>query len=534
MAAPRTQAVLSPVLTAAALLVAIAIFTALTGCERERIADVVPAADPSPPVDVTPDPPSPAVARITLADHGAIASLVWRDQERVVAGPYPPKPLIPGARIVHVEEHRARFQLPDGGDVDLHFTPVADGYDLDITVSYATDPTIDIFLGDFATQGPTHALLPTWAGNVRPVSFPKDTGPVYSYPGTSYAPVMAIWDDTTTVGYSILAEVGDRVVLQLFSATRGDPLVRLKYRLHTTGEQRFARRVSVRFAEGPERWRETLEPYRLHQFDRDGPVRYEPLGPWVAVNMRNLHAYDFNGSRNFRPGSTWENTLGAEWEPSLRRWRDGGLRMGLLGVWSQMEQVDPGLTFNPDVLDLERSLDGSLAALVQRVRREYDPPHISVFSRPDKKIVDGELVRRDLHDPAEWVEIMTILRGLRELGFDVAYADELGAHGGWRAVRLCEEAPLRLVPEWAWDRLMTRASCLMAHPRFPTEQAALLVPWLTPGAELYVIADASRRPLFSEGNVTPWHWHVSDHNYDLWNELAAGTRVSSPAGQNGP
>jgi hypothetical protein len=509
-------------------LATLALVVALAACERDPVVAARPVADPPAPAEIDPPSPEPPATRITLTKSGAIGSLAWRDEERVVAGPYPPKPLVPNARVVHVEDLRARFQLSDGGDVDLRFTPVEDGYDLEIAVNYATDPAIDIFLGDFATHGPTHALLPTWAGSIRSISFPKDTGPVYEYPGTSYAPVMAIWDERTTVGYSILAQVGDRVSLQLFSASRGDPLVRLKYRLHTTGEQHFTRRVSVRFAEGPERWRETLEPYRLHQLERDGPVRYEHLGPWVSVNMRNLHAYDFNGSRNFRPGSTWENTLGAEWEPSLRRWRDGALRMGCIGVWSQMEQVDPGLTFNPDVLDLEKSLDGSLPTLVQRVRNEYDPPHISVFSRPDKKIVDGELVRRDLHDPTEWVEIMTTLRGLRELGFDVAYADELGAHGGWRAVQLCEEAPLRLVPEWAWDRLMTRASCLMAHPRFPTEQAALLVPWLTPGAELFVIADASRRPLFAEGNVTPWHWHVSDHNYDLWNELAAGTRVSSP------
>lgn len=469
------------------------------------------------------------VPDVALDPNGALGSVTWRTRQLIArAQPGTRPPLVGFAQVVETAGGRALFRTRQtGSDVSIRVEPVENGIDLHVTTVGRGVEDVHLNLGTFATTGQARVLLPKWAGTIVDVVFPRVGGPVYRYPGEAFAPVCAVWDDDLTVGYAALAQVGDFVKLQLRKHRSSDRGASMHVILVGACQPNDTRQyeITIRFAEGAAQWRDALEPYRTYQHQRDGPVRYERLGPWVCVNMRNLHAYDFHGTRNYKQGSTWENTLGRKWDWALRAGKSGNLAVGCIGVWAQMEQVDPKLAFNPDALDLEKSLAGSLPSLLTRIRREYGPVHISGFSRPGRKIVNGAIVNRDFTDPTEWSAMMAQLQGLADLGFDMSYGDELGIHGGWEAVDLVEQAPLRLIPEWAWDRMLTRASCLMAHPKFPGKDAALLVPYLTPGGELYVKASVERRALFYAGAVTPWEEWVGDHNRMMWNDLASHTRT---------
>jgi hypothetical protein len=486
--------------------------------------------------DYDPDPDEPGsnqpLPTLRLSKEGGLDSVVWRGRELLRASASGKrKPLVQDATLLGVEGLTSRFRQRQSGNlITVQLAPAPGGFDVRVVTESQRDGEVFLWLGPQEVPGRAQALLPTWAGHLTGLTFPAAGGQVYDYPGKSFAPVLAFWGNRTTVGYAALAEIGDEVRLQLYqpSADAGAIMARVGFRNGCRAGERLQHTITVRYAEQAGDWESVLQPYQQHQLRRDGPVRYQRLGPWVSYNMRNSHDYD-DARKDFTPGSTWENRLGKHWEWALREAAAGRLEVGCLGVWSQMEERDRlRLGFNPDVLDLEKSLGGSLPGLMTRLRREYGPIPISAFSRPTRKVVNNQTVTRDLDDPNDWRAALAQLQGLRRLGFDLAYGDEVGFYGGWRSVDLVEQAPVRVIVEWGWDRIMTRASCLMAHQKFPYAKAALLVPYLTPGGELYVKAVPERAPLFREGAVTPWQEYVSKERQQLWNQCARSAEANRP------
>jgi len=479
------------------------------------------------------NPDSPDLPRIVLNREGAIDSVTWRGKELLAdrAEGKHRKPLIENALLTKIQGLNAEFKTPSGCMIKATIHPVPDGFDLILNSSGNGTGSVHAHMGEYRTGNPPHALLPIWAGVTRDLTPGKGTPREHKYPGRAFAPIMAIWGDSFTYGCAALAKIDDKIGIQVVYPKTVQRSVEVRIGITgLCGKNRPQQRtITVRFAQGLQQWKKVLQPYRSYQLKRDGPVRYKRLGPWVSYNMRNSHDYDPEVTWNFKPGSTWESTLGKHWEWAMKEARAGRLYVGCLGVWSQMEQVEKPLRFNPNVLDLEKSLGGSLPALVARMKAQYGPITISAFSRPGRKIVNGKIVTRDLRNPVEFRAAMAQLQGLYELGFDAAYADELGIFSGWAAVDLVEQAPVRVIPEWAWDRMITRASCLMAAHEFPREHAALLIPYLTPGGELYVRASAARWPLFKEGAVTPWSEWVGPHNQSIWNQLTTAARAARAA-----
>ncbi len=487
-----------------------------------------PAGDSSPP-----DAPSPVpVPTVRLSREGGLDSVTLAGRELLapsVTGRR--KPLVDGVALVSLQGLTARFrQRESGNEIDVRFEPVPGGYDLHLTTDAKQDAEVHLWLEPLQLAGAQQALLPTWAGHVDLLSFPAAWGQEYDYPGRSFAPVIAFWNAERTAGYTVLAQVGDFVRLKVYQPPDQNDILmpRLSLLNGWRAGERLERVITVRYSDSGGDWRSVLRPYQAHQLRRDGSVRYERLGPWVSYNLRNSHDYN-EAKRDFEPGSTWENRLGKHWEWALSEARQGRLALGCLGVWAQMEEIDrQRYGFNPNVTDFEKSLGGTLAGLIDRLRREYGPIPVSAFARPTRKIDGGRTVPRDLDDPREWKAALAQLEGLRQIGCDLAYGDEVGIHGGWRVIELVEQAPVRIISEWAWDRLLTRGSCLMAHHNFPRAQAALLVPYLTSGGELYVRARPERLPLFAEGAVTPWEEWVSPHNQQVWNRMAALAQENRP------
>ncbi len=501
---------------------------------RQEPNDPNPDGDRNGDIDPGPDEPLAMAPTPTLRlspRTGGIDSINWGRRESLSAADSARrKPLVEAATLIEVTGLTCRYQLNGTQNtVEVRFQPVPGGYDAHLRTDAKTDAEVYLYLGLQDLPGPAQVLLPRWAGHLKELQFPAQGGQQYDYPGSAFAPVYAYWNRQGTTGYAALAEVGDFVRLQLVQPRGKDETVmaRVGFLNGCRAGQRLERTIAVRFSERSADWETVLRPYQEHQRRRDGPVRYQRLGPWVSYNMRNSHEYD-EQTRNFKPGSTWENRLGRHWEYALKEARAGRLELGCLGVWCQMEEVDKELSFNPDALALERSLGGSLPDLMQRLRREYGPIPMSAFSRSTSKIEGNEIVVRDLDDPREWRAMLAELEGLKRLGFDVTYGDQVGLHGGWKSVDLVERAPIRIVSEWSWDRLLTRGSCLIAHRDFPSSQAALLVPYLTPGGELYVRTTPTRASLFSEGAVTPWIHYLDEGMRATFDRCAKAAEANRP------
>jgi hypothetical protein len=470
---------------------------------------------------------------VRLSKEGGVDSVRWRGRELVAPSRSGRrKPIVHDASLIGVEGRTARFRQKETGNrIDVRLEPVPGGYDVHVTTDAEADAEVHLWLEGQKMPGDLEALYPEWAGHIDELVFPAAWRQEYDYPGRSFAPVIAFWNAERTAGYAVHAQVGDFVRLKVYRPAGDRELVmpRLSLLNGCRAGERLERVITVRYSDDGGDWQGVLEPYRSHQQRRDGSVRYERLGPWVAYNLRNSHHYD-EQRKAFEPGSTWYNRLGHYWERALREAEAGRLALGCLGVWSQMEELDrERFGFNPNVTDLEKSLGGSLPEMIEHLRRKYGPVPISAFSRPTRKIEGGRTVTRDLDEPRERQAALALLHGLKRLGFDVAYGDEVGIHGGWGSVDLVEAAPIRVISEWAWDRLITRGPCLMAHANFPRSRAALLVPYLTPGGELYVRALPQRRALFAEGAVTPWTNYLAPEETAMWNRFAAASKANRSA-----
>ncbi|MCK4873688.1 MAG: hypothetical protein KAS72_13280 [Phycisphaerales bacterium] len=469
------------------------------------------------------------IPTIALASNGALDEVRWHNRELLCTATGDRRATVVFAHVVSVEGDTVRYRMVESGsDVQVRFIPVENGLDVHVTVDGAGREDVEVYLGQFGYQGQIRALHPAWAGHIKDIIPLDEMGERYPYPGRGFvpvpfAPVYALWDSQHTIGFAAMTNVGEAVDLQLWPTQSTTPAAQLNIGLVDACEAGVHKEfdLTIRFSEGAAQWREVLRPYQQHQALRDGPVRYDRLGPMTAHNMRNNHAYDYWGTRDFEPGSTWENTLGEVWNDLLELHDDRNLNIGCIGVWAQMEQLEDHLEFNPDALDLEQSLDGSLPDLIDRIHDEHPDIPVLAFVRPSRKIVTGQIQTRDLSDPAEWNQAMAQLQGLGSLGFDLAYGDEIGAHGSWESVDLAEASPVRIVAEWSWDRLMTRASCLSVHPMFPANDAALLIPYLTPGGELYASVREDNHGLFRGGVVTPWTEWLGDHNRSRFNAYAS-------------
>jgi hypothetical protein len=477
----------------------------------------------------------PGIPSVELDSNGAIGSVEWDGRELLATTTVDRKQLVVFARPVQVSGHRALFELYEtGSHVEVLLEPVENGIDIDVEVVGRGHEDVHLYLGQYGFQGTIGGLLPQWCGYIRGISFPADEGQYYPYPGHQcFAPVIANWDSRYTIGYSVLANIGDQIGLQLREPKNSTPAAMLHVVLEGGCEDSVTKNyeIAIRFASGPKKWREVLRPYQQHQVVRDGPVQYERLGPVVFYNMRNSHDYDFEGDRDFDPGCNWENQLGINWDTWLQQRDAGELRLGCTGVWAQQEQLDTHLEFNPDVLDLEASLDGELVDLVQRVRSEYDDVRLLAMSRPLKYVLNDDIADRDLTLQSDWDAAMSQLTGLVDLGFDVTYADQLGVPRSWEVVDFVEASPIRVIAEWTWDRLMTRCSAVSIHRQFPSEQGALLIPYLTPGGEMYIRIFDTHETLFAEGAVTPWSQWVADHNRARFNRFS--TYIAGSAQQSG-
>ncbi len=463
---------------------------------------------------------------------GSFDSVRWNGMELIATANGNRKTLIAPASKRSIEGNTVYYRTTESSsDVAVTVEPVEDGIDLHIAIDGNGHEDIKVFMGQFGFQGQARMLKPIYAGSYADVVFPREQGYRYHYPGdfppSAFSPVYAIWDSQHTVGYFALAEIGEEYEMQVWESTNTTPGVLMMFSLVGGAEPGVHKEfdLHIRFADGPERWRKVLQPYQAHQALRDGPVRYERVGPIVFYNLRNSEKYDYYGSYDFEPGTTWEEALGRHWDRWLTERDNGELILGSTGVWAQQEQLAPSLEFNPDALQLEASLEGSLADVVARVRSEYENVRLMAMSRPGRKVVNGTVVERDLSDPAEWDAALAQLQGLADLGFDSTYADQLGIQKGWEWVDLVEASPIHVISEWSWDRMITRASCVNVHPNFPDKDAGLLIPFLTPGGELHVRTFDSRDELFGQGIVTPWRQWVADHNREHFNRMASYIEV---------
>ena len=459
---------------------------------------------------------------------GGLDSVIWHNRELLTTTNGNRKSTVPNAHLRSIDGNILHYEMAaTGSDVTVQFTPVEDGIDLHLSVTGEGNEDIDVFLGQFAYSGQIKALRPIYAGSLIDVKFPQITGLRYHYPGdfgpSMFSPVYALWDNQYTVGFSVLADVGDQIEVQIWEPKNSTPGAMVNFGLMEAcepGDQK-SYDMTIRFAEGSQKWRQVLQPYRQHQFLRDGPVQYERIGPILFYNLRNSHKYDYHGSHDFEPGTTWESALGSHWDTWMQQRADGEMNFACTGVWAQQEQLAAHLEFNPDVLDLEKSLDGSLTDLVARFRQDYGDFPLMVMARPTKRVVNNAIEELDLTDPNDWNAALSQLQGLADLGFDIAYADQLGIYDGWESVDLAESSPIRLISEWSWDRMITRASCVNVHPNFPEKDAGLLIPYLTPGGELFVRAFPERAPLFAQGIVTPWSQWVSEEDRPVYNTFAS-------------
>ncbi len=450
--------------------------------------------------------------------RGTFESVRWKGTELIATANGSRKPLVVRASLREIHGTTLSFETVETGSVvDLTYTPVEDGIDIHVAVEGQGSESIDVCLGQFGYQGAIRGLKPTFGGHLLDIDLRREQGYRYPYPGThsptAFSPVYALWDSRHTVGFMAMAEIGQEFEIQLWESQNTTPAGILNFGLTEGARPGEVREfdLRIRFAQGAQKWREVLEPYRLHQLDRDGPVRYDRLGPIVYYNMRNSKWYDYRGTRDFDAGTTWEMALGTHWDNWLQARDAGKLAVGCVGVWAQQEELESWLEFNPDCLDLEASLEGSLADLVARIRQEHADVPLMAMSRPGRKVVANQIVRRDINDPAEWAAAMAQLQGLADLGFTVTYADELGIERGWAWVDFVEASPLHVISEWGWDRMMTRASCVSIADYYPTRDACLLVGHFTPGGEMFIESRDYRDELFAQGIVTPWNnWLTSE------------------------
>jgi hypothetical protein len=468
------------------------------------------------------------------SQSGTFSSVRWKGMELIATANGLRKPLVVRSSFRGVEGRTFQFQTTEtSSQVEVTYTPVEDGIDLHVSIDGNGQENVDLFMGQFSYQGAISALKPIYGGCLIDVNLLREQGQRFSYPGmetpTAFSPVYALWDSRHTVGFMALADIGQEFEIQLWESRNTTPAGMVDIGMvdgAMPGQQREYD-FCIRFADKAGQWRQVLAPYREHQFRRDGPVRYERLGPMVFYNMRNSKLYDYTGSHDFEPGTTWEQALGVNWDRWLQERDRGELALGCTGVWAQQEQLDAWLEFNPDCLELEASLEGSLADLVSRVRQDYEDVTLMAMSRPGRKVIGSQIVRRDINDPAEWAAAMAQLQGLANLGFDATYADQLGLERGWAWVDFVEASPIHVISEWSWDRMMTRASCVNVHPNFPDRDAGLLIALLTPGGEMYVRTYDARDELFAQGIVTPWRQWVADHNRDHFNMVSSYIDASS-------
>ncbi|MFG0252023.1 MAG: hypothetical protein ACF8NJ_04025 [Phycisphaerales bacterium JB038] len=474
---------------------------------------------------------------------GNLDSVRWKGTELIATANGLRKPLVVRSALRSVEGNTVRFETVETGSfVDVTFTPVEDGIDLQVVVEGNGLERIDLFLGQFSYQGAIGGLKPIYGGYLFEVDLLREQGQRYSYPGTAsptaFSPVYALWDSRHTVGFMAMAEIGQEFELQLWESQNTTAAGILDIGLVDGAKPGQVREydLCIRFATGARKWREVLAPYKLHQFERDGPVRYERLGPTVFYNMRNSKYYDFTGDRDFEPGTTWEQALGVHWDNWLQARDAGALELGCVGVWCQQEQLEAWLEFNPDCLELEASLDGTLSDLVNRIRQDYEDVTLMALSRPGRKVVDNQIARRDITDPAEWAAAMAQLQGLADLGFDATYADQLGVERGWEWVDFIEASPVHIISEWEWDRLLTRASAVCVSDHYPSKDAGQLIAYFTPGGEMFIESRDHRDELFAQGIITPWNNWLTDETRQRFNMHASYMEASAIAqgAQNDP
>ncbi|MFW6161524.1 MAG: hypothetical protein ACODAJ_02075 [Planctomycetota bacterium] len=413
----------------------------------------------------------------------------------------------PGGEEPLMEPNGQAMLSETGCETELRMTPAGGGFDLRLTVRNPTDepqqrPTV-MLTGIGLAPKTTH-LDARQVGSLheRDASGrPSMWSPRLSYPDDLYAPVLMIHDQRFAVGVSLMYDVLKlkHSVATFWGAEGG----RFKgtHRIHVhldAGKTPHpvppgavqTYRLAVRFAR-PERWLDTLEPYRRYFRDRYGGVRYQAdLRPvWGQPLSQGEHMKD--NPRGYSP--TWRTDIRG-WKPTVDWILDHVVAKGYrrIMLWNPQGLYRVGQNFPVEFMT---EWSGRMVATSDELGR-FEQAGVTLgmwwgrSSQVSGGFNSGKLWLRDIQNPRD-VEAgdrelrLAVERGIDEVGLDAFTLIPVWDRRPWLR-RIQRKYPsLRFITE--------AADCDVLHTLAPTfciwrkqSQPPLLADWLNPGHETWL------------------------------------------------